>query len=80
MVEPRRRDETTVVRIPRDAYEEAQKVRERYLKKPRDSSDPFTIIAAAGIGAFIGGLIGYAIANLEKNQRKKSGEERKGGE
>jgi len=79
MAESTRREGTTVVRIPRDAYEEAQKLRKEMLKKPRDGSDAFAILAIAGISAFLGGLIGYAIADMQKSQcRQESKQE--GGE
>ena len=62
--------DSKVIRIPRDAYEQAKKMRDTLLKKPSDGSDPFAIIATAGVSAFIGGLLGYAIANIEKNKKK----------
>lgn len=82
MVSSKRREGTTVVRISKDAYDEAQKLREQFLKKPRNRSDPFAILAIAGISAFIGGLIGYAIANLQQPQQSQNGEEsrQEGGE
>ena len=67
----RYRRSTTVVRIPREAFEQAEKLRQSYLKKPKDGSDPFALIAVAGISAFIGALIGYAVASLEKQQSLK---------
>lgn len=70
---------TKVVRIPKEMYEEAEKLRKQYAKHPKNGVDPFAIIAVAGLSAFIGGLIGYAIANLQK-QQKSQDERPKGGE
>ena len=67
---------TRVVRIPREVYEGAERLRKVYLKKPKDGSDPFALIAIAGISAFIGGLIGYAIANLEKQSLKAGSDDK----
>lgn len=78
MVDERRREDTTVIRIPKDTYEEAEKVRRKLRDRPRDGSDPFAIIAAAGIGAFIGGLVGFALANMDKNNRSVRDEEGEG--
>ena len=77
MVRSKRREGTTVVRISKDAYDEAQKLREQFLKKPRNRSDPFGLLAIAGISAFIGGLVGYAIANLRQSQQSQNDEESK---
>jgi hypothetical protein len=77
MVRSKRREGTTVVRISKDAYDEAQKLREQFLKKPRNRSDPFALLAIAGISAFIGGLVGYAIANLRQSQQSQNDEESK---
>ena len=63
---------TKVVRIPKEIYEEAEKLRREYAQHRKNGSDPFAILAIAGLGAFIGGLIGYAIANLQ--QQKGQGE------
>ena len=65
---------TKVVRIPKEIYEEAEKLRREYAQHRKDGSDPFAILAIAGISAFIGGLIGYAIANLQQQQKSQGGE------
>jgi hypothetical protein len=61
---------TTVIRIPKEVFEEAEKYRQECLKKPKDGTDAFALIAAAGTGAFIGGLIGFAIATLMGGQKQ----------
>ena len=63
------RRSTTVIRIPREAFDEAEKLRKSYLHKSKNGSDVFALIAVAGISAFIGGLIGYAVANLQQQQQ-----------
>lgn len=60
--------DTTVVRIPREIYEEAEKLRKEFLKKPWDKTNPFTILAMGGKTAFMGGLIGYAIRKIEEQE------------
>jgi hypothetical protein len=73
-----RRRQTTVVRIPREAYEEAERLRNEYMKRPKNGTDPFAIIAIAGISAFIGGLIGYAVANLQQQQQSVTDQKKEG--
>lgn len=58
--------DTTVVRIPIEMYEEAEKLRKEFLEKPCTTSNPFTIVARGGPTGFIGGLLGYAISKLRK--------------
>jgi len=67
---------TKVVRIPKEIYEEAEKLRNLRSQRPKDGSDPFAILAVAGISAFIGGLIGYAIANLQQQEKRSDAKER----
>jgi len=45
----RYRRQTTVVRIPKEAYEEAEGLRNEYMKRPRNGSDRFAITAIAGV-------------------------------
>lgn len=71
--------QTRVIRIPRGVYDEAERFRLQCTKRPRNGTDPFAIIAIAGVSAFIGALVGYAIANLQQQytkDQKKEGERR----
>lgn len=63
---------TKVVRIPKEIYKDAETLREQYARHPKNGTDPFAIIAVAGISAFIGGLIGYGIAKLQEEQNLKT--------
>lgn len=79
---PKRERNTKVVRIPKEIYKEAEKLRNQRSQHPKDGSDPFAILAIVGISAFIGGLIGYAIANLQQQEQQQSdvNKKMKGGE